>query len=165
MEYRKMVLMNLFAGQQWRCRHREQTCGHREQRRRGWNEWRQYHGNMYTTICKIASGNLLYDSGNSDPGSVMGWEVGGRFQGEGTKMYTYGLIHIDVWQKPTQYCKAIILQLKINKLKNKNKTKNIMFGMFKSHSKVKFEKLSDCCSKTWTLNLNLILIGPISSWL
>ena len=80
-------------------------------------------------------------------------------------MYTYGLIHIDVWQKPTQYCKAIILQLKINKLKNKNKTKNIMFGMFKSHSKVKFEKLSDCCSKTWTLNLNLILIGPISSWL
>ena len=25
------------------------------------------------------------------------------------------LTHIDVWQKPTQYCKAIILQLKINK--------------------------------------------------
>ena len=25
MESRKMVLMNLFAGQQWRCRHREQT--------------------------------------------------------------------------------------------------------------------------------------------
>ena len=24
------------------------------------------------------------------------------------------LIHIDVWQKPTQYCKAIILQLKMN---------------------------------------------------
>ena len=22
------------------------------------------------------------------------------------------LIHVDVWQKPTQYCKAIILQLK-----------------------------------------------------
>ena len=28
MESREMVLMNLFAGQQWRCRHREQTCGH-----------------------------------------------------------------------------------------------------------------------------------------
>ena len=26
MESRKMVLMNLFAGQQCRCRHREQTC-------------------------------------------------------------------------------------------------------------------------------------------
>ena len=27
MESRKMVLMNPFAGQQWRCRHREQTVG------------------------------------------------------------------------------------------------------------------------------------------
>ena len=25
------------------------------------------------------------------------------------------LIHVDVWQKPSQYCKAIILLLKINK--------------------------------------------------
>ena len=30
-----------------------------------------------------------------------------------------GLIHVDVWQKPTQYCKAIILQLNINTLKKK----------------------------------------------
>ena len=29
MESRKMVLMNLLSGQQWRCRHREQTCGHK----------------------------------------------------------------------------------------------------------------------------------------
>ena len=29
------------------------------------------------------------------------------------------LIHVDAWQKPTQYCKAIILQLKINKFKKK----------------------------------------------
>ena len=27
------------------------------------------------------------------------------------------LIHVDVWQKSTQHCKAIILQLKINKIK------------------------------------------------
>ena len=27
MEARKMALMNLFAGQQWRCGHREQTYG------------------------------------------------------------------------------------------------------------------------------------------
>ena len=27
MESRKMVLMNLFAGEEWRCRHREWTCG------------------------------------------------------------------------------------------------------------------------------------------
>ena len=32
-------------------------------------------------------------------------------------MYTW-LIHVHVWQKPTQYCKAIILQLKI--IINKN---------------------------------------------
>ena len=28
MESRKMVLMNLFAGQKKRCRHRKWTCGH-----------------------------------------------------------------------------------------------------------------------------------------
>ena len=28
MEPRKMVLMKLFAGKQWRHRHREQTSGH-----------------------------------------------------------------------------------------------------------------------------------------
>ena len=38
----KMVLMNLFAGQQWRRRHREQTYVHSEGRR-GCNELRQQH--------------------------------------------------------------------------------------------------------------------------
>ena len=46
----------------------------------------------------------------------MGWEVGGSFQREGTYVYLW-LMHLDVWQKPTQYCKAVILQLKINKLR------------------------------------------------
>ena len=46
----------------------------------------------------------------------MGWGVGGSFKREGTYVYLW-LIHVDVWQKPTQYCKAIILQLKINKFK------------------------------------------------
>ena len=40
-----------------------------------------------------------------------GREVEGRFKRE--RMYVYqGLIHVDIWQKPTQFCKAIILQLK-----------------------------------------------------
>ena len=43
----------------------------------------------------------------------MGWEVGRRFKREGTYVYLW-LIHVAIWQKPTQYCKAIILQLKIN---------------------------------------------------
>ena len=42
------------------------------------------------------------------------WEVGERFKREGTYVYLW-LVHIDVWQKPTHYCEAIILQLKINK--------------------------------------------------
>ena len=46
----------------------------------------------------------------------MGWEMRGRFKREGAYAYLW-LIHIDVWQKPTLYCKAIIFQLKIN-LKN-----------------------------------------------
>ena len=44
----------------------------------------------------------------------MGRKVARRFKREGTYVYLW-LIHVDVWQKPTQYCKAIILQLKINK--------------------------------------------------
>ena len=46
------------------------------------------------------------------------WEVGERFKREGTYVYLW-LIHVDVWQKRIQCCGAIILQLKINKLKNK----------------------------------------------
>ena len=44
----------------------------------------------------------------------MGWEVGGRFKTEETYIYLW---LINVWQKPAQYCKAIILQLKIIFLK------------------------------------------------
>ena len=50
----------------------------------------------------------------------MRWEVAGRFKREGTYIYIYTylrLIHVDVLQKPTQYHKAFILQLNINKLK------------------------------------------------
>ena len=38
-------------------------------------------------------------------------EMGGELRREGTYAYAWP-IHVDVWQKPTQYCKAIILQLK-----------------------------------------------------
>ena len=67
-------------------------------------------------------GNSLCDTGSSNWGSVttyrggMGWEVGGRFQREGIYVYLW-LIHVDVWQKPTQHCKAITLQLKMHNKK------------------------------------------------
>ena len=41
----------------------------------------------------------------------MGREMGERFKREGTYVYLW-LIHVDVWQKPTGFCKALILQLK-----------------------------------------------------
>ena len=41
----------------------------------------------------------------------MGREMGGRFRREGIWIYLW-LILADVWQKTTQFCKAIILQLK-----------------------------------------------------
>ena len=44
----------------------------------------------------------------------MGWEVGGRFEREGIYVYLW-LIHVAIWQKPTQYYKATTLQFKINK--------------------------------------------------
>ena len=49
---RRMVLVNLSAGQQWRRRHSEQTCGHSEGRR-GWDELREQHGYIHVTMCKI----------------------------------------------------------------------------------------------------------------
>ena len=54
MESRKMVLKNLFTGQKWRKRHREQTYGHGE---RG-GEFEMYEKSnieTYITICKIDS--------------------------------------------------------------------------------------------------------------
>ena len=42
----------------------------------------------------------------------MGLEVGGRLTREGTYVNLWP-IHVYVWQKPRQYCKAIILQLKL----------------------------------------------------
>ena len=46
----------------------------------------------------------------------MGWGGGAGGGREGTHVYLW-LIHADIWQKPTQYCKAMILQLKTSKLK------------------------------------------------
>ena len=43
----------------------------------------------------------------------MGWDMGGSFKSEGAYVYLW-LIHVDAWQKPEQYCKAII-QLKKKK--------------------------------------------------
>ena len=91
MESRKMVLKNLFTGQQWRNRHGEQTYGHGEGGGEG-----ETHGksNMetYITVCKIDSQweFAVWLRKLKQPRGV-GW--GGRWEG-GSKgrgyMYTYG---------------------------------------------------------------------------
>ena len=52
---------------------------------------------------------MLCDSDNL--GGGMGWEVAKRFNREGTNVYPW-LLHVDVWQRPTQYSKASILKIK-----------------------------------------------------
>ena len=116
MESRKMVLMNLSAGKQWRCRHREQTYGHCRGRRGGNKLEVCVHGNIHITICKRDSPwefSIWCRELQPLPcANLERWELGERFNREGIYVYLW-LIHVDIWQKPTTYCKAIILQLKI----------------------------------------------------
>ena len=42
-----MVLMNLFAGKEWRFRYREWTCGHSGGRKE-WDKWRKQHPGTYS---------------------------------------------------------------------------------------------------------------------
>ena len=88
-----MVVKNLFTGQQWGNRHREQTYGHGE---RGAEGDMYGKSNMKTdiTICKIANGNLLYDSGNSKRGSVSTWQWVGDGERDGREVQKGGDICI-----------------------------------------------------------------------
>ena len=49
------------------------------------------------------------------------------------------LMHIDVWQKATQYCKAIILQLKIDKVLKRKKEHILRFQETKKEHILKFQ--------------------------
>ena len=56
MESRKMILMNRFAGHQWRCRHSKETCGYgRRKETEMVGQMERVHGNIYITICKTDS--------------------------------------------------------------------------------------------------------------
>ena len=74
---------------------------------------------------------MLYDSENSKlvlSDNIEGWDgVEGRFKREGTNVYLW-LINVDVWEKPTQHCKAIILQIKINTFFVKKKKNERFFS-------------------------------------
>ena len=81
------------------------------------------------TICRLSCSIYSYQTGQrkkktgqirAGTWSGMESEVRGKFKREGAYVYPW-LIHVDVRQKATLYCKAIILQLQINKFKFKER--------------------------------------------
>ena len=71
MESRKMVLKNLFTGQQWRNRHREKTYNRHVERGGEGDMYGKNNIETYIIICKIDSQwEFAYGSGNSNRGSV-----------------------------------------------------------------------------------------------
>ena len=79
----------------------------------------------------------------------VGWEVEGRFKREGIYVYLW-LIHTAVQQKPTQHCKAIILQFK-NKF-NKIVAMNIneVFHLYLK-KKLKMDRRPKCKIQKYTI--------------
>ena len=119
MEFRKMVMITLYAKQKKRHRYTEQTFGLWEKARVGCFE-------------RTALKHVYYQGWNRSPAQVgymrqvLGAGALGRPRGIGWRgRWEEGsgwgicvdpwLIHVNVWQKPLQYCKVISLQLiKIN---------------------------------------------------
>ena len=64
----------------------------------------------------------------------MGREMGGRFKRERTYVYLW-LIYVDVWQKTTQFYKAIILQLKNKFIKKKKDISVVQSDLLKLQKK------------------------------
>ena len=64
----------------------------------------------------MTSASSIHEAEHPGPVSMttgrdeVGREVGGGFRMGGTHVYLW-LIRVDIWQKPSQCCKAIILQL------------------------------------------------------
>ena len=112
MAFRKMMPAILHAGYQRRHRCKEQTfglCG----RRRGWDG---LENSIETCIIICKLDERKFNAWSRAPkASALGqprglWFEGrwGRFRMRGTHVYLWP-IHFDVWQKPLQYCKVIIL--------------------------------------------------------
>ena len=104
--------MDLFPGQQWRGRGREETCGH------GQEGWGVGSGARRGDTLRVALADTRTASGAcctaqraqlSAPRRPS--RAGGSAGREGTHVYAE-MIHLVVQQKLTQHCKAIILQSK-----------------------------------------------------
>ena len=128
MEFRKMVTITLYAKHKKRHRCIEQTFG-LYGRRRGWDILRTelkhvYYQGWNRSPAQVGCMRQVLRAGALGRPRGMGWE--GRQEGGsgwGTHVNSW-LIHVNVWQKPLQYCKIISLQLiKINEKKKKKKMK------------------------------------------
>ena len=62
--------------------------------------------------------------------------MGGTLKREGTHVYLW-LTHVDVWQRPTQYCEAIFLQL--NKFRGKKREEKKKKNLKKVRTRTKSE--------------------------
>ena len=118
--YALVYCIGLYAKQKERHRCTEQTfglCG----RRRGCDVLREQHWNMYIikgdnrSPAQVGCMRQVLGAGALGRPRGIGW--GRRWEGGlrwGTHVNPW-LIHVNVWQKPLQYCKVISLQLiKIN---------------------------------------------------
>ena len=99
----EIVTMTLYARQQKRHRYKEQTCGLCG-RRRGWDDLREQHWNMYSVICETDH-QSKFDAWNralkaSAQGQPRGMGCGGRWRGlqDGGKHVHPWLIHVNVCQ-------------------------------------------------------------------
>ena len=126
MEFRKMVTITLYAKQKKRHMYRTDFWTLREKARVG-------------CFKRTSSKHVYYQGWNRSPAQVgcmrqvlgpgalgrprgIGWR--GRWEvrsGWGIHVYPW-LIHVNVWQKPLQYCKVISLQLIIKKKKKKKES-------------------------------------------
>ena len=67
-------------------------------------------------VKQIARPGSMHETGPSKPvhwDDPEGWDAEGRGRGvwdSGTQVHPW-LIHVNIWQKPLQYCKVISLQL------------------------------------------------------
>ena len=137
MEFRKMVMVTLYAKQKKRHRCTEQTfglCG----RRRGWDVSREQHQNIYIIKGetddqpRLDAWDKCSDLVHWEDPERSGGERGGR-GGSGWGLHVNPwLNHVNVWQKPLQYCKIISLQLKKqkpNKSNNNNNNKSVFWDL------------------------------------
>ena len=115
-----------------RRRHRKQTCAHSGEKR-GWDELREWHWNIYITICKIASGKLLYNKGSSTGCSVTTYRVGwggwweGGSRGKG-RMHAYGWFMLLYGRNQYNIVKQLSSSLKKNQIELKKKKRNVSFS-------------------------------------